>query len=204
MSTEVKFDCFLSHNSTDKNWTRAIKALIAKNGLAAWIDEDELTPGTNWQNGLENAIKGCRSVAVLVGPSGEGPWQSEEIQAALDIAAREDLRVFPVLLPGRKDSSDLSIFLRNRVHVDLRRSIEDPIGVTKLLWGITGTKPTMGEQEIGEKHLKATYEGDRLSLNFEDIEVRAILQLFADFTGMNLVASDTVRGKITLRLKGVP
>ena len=48
------------------------------------------------------------------------------------------------------------------------------------------------------------YSGDRLSLNFQDIEVRAVLQLLADFTGLNLVASDTVSGNITLRLKNVP
>ncbi|WP_338035891.1 type IV pilus secretin PilQ [Halochromatium roseum] len=48
------------------------------------------------------------------------------------------------------------------------------------------------------------FSGDRLSLNFQDIEVRAVLQLLADFTGLNLVASDTVSGSITLRLKDVP
>jgi type IV pilus assembly protein PilQ len=48
------------------------------------------------------------------------------------------------------------------------------------------------------------YEGDRLSLNFQDIEVRAVLQLLADFTGLNMVVSDTVSGRITLRLKNVP
>jgi len=48
------------------------------------------------------------------------------------------------------------------------------------------------------------YVGDRISLNFQDIEVRAVLQLLADFTGLNLVASDTVSSNITLRLKNVP
>ncbi len=48
------------------------------------------------------------------------------------------------------------------------------------------------------------YTGERLSLNFQDIEVRAVLQLLADFTGLNLVASDTVTGNVTLRLKNVP
>ena len=48
------------------------------------------------------------------------------------------------------------------------------------------------------------FEGDRLSLNFQDIEVRAVLQLLADFTGLNMVVSDTVAGRITLRLKNVP
>ena len=49
-----------------------------------------------------------------------------------------------------------------------------------------------------------TYSGQRLSLNFQDIEVRSVLQLLADFTGLNMVVSDTVGGSITLRLKDVP
>jgi type IV pilus assembly protein PilQ len=48
------------------------------------------------------------------------------------------------------------------------------------------------------------YSGEKLSLNFQNIEIRAVLQLIADFTGQNLVASDTVDGGITLRLQNVP
>jgi len=48
------------------------------------------------------------------------------------------------------------------------------------------------------------FSGERLSLNFQDIEVRSVLQLIADFTGLNVVVSDTVRGSLTLRLKNVP
>jgi type IV pilus assembly protein PilQ len=48
------------------------------------------------------------------------------------------------------------------------------------------------------------YKGERLSLNFQDIQVRSVLQLIADFTELNLVASDTVAGRITLRLQNVP
>lgn len=48
------------------------------------------------------------------------------------------------------------------------------------------------------------YVGDKLSLNFQDIDVRSVLQLIADFTNLNLVASDTVQGGITLRLQNVP
>jgi len=57
-----------------------------------------------------------------------------------------------------------------------------------------------------EEKLKARfgYRGERLSLIFQDIEVRAVLQLIADFTGKNMVTSDTVTGNITLRLKNVP
>ena len=62
---------------------------------------------------------------------------------------------------------------------------------------------TKQEQESIQKQ-KFGYTGERLSLNFQDIEVRAVLQLIADFTGLNMVASDTVTGNVTLRLKNVP
>lgn len=48
------------------------------------------------------------------------------------------------------------------------------------------------------------YRGERLSLNFQNVEVRAVLQVIADFTGLNIITSDTVTGNLTLRLKDVP
>jgi type IV pilus assembly protein PilQ len=68
---------------------------------------------------------------------------------------------------------------------------------------IVSVKPlTAAEVELHNK--KFDFTGDRLSLNFQDIEVRSVLQLIADFTSLNLVASDTVTGSITLRLDKVP
>jgi type IV pilus assembly protein PilQ len=55
-----------------------------------------------------------------------------------------------------------------------------------------------------KKRKEFIYTGEKLSLNFQDIEVRSVLQLIADFTSLNLVASDTVSGRITLRLQNVP
>lgn len=48
------------------------------------------------------------------------------------------------------------------------------------------------------------YRGERLSLNFQNVEVRAVLQVIADFTGLNIITSDSVSGNLTLRLKDVP
>ena len=61
---------------------------------------------------------------------------------------------------------------------------------------------TTQEQKLLEETQK--YTGETLSLNFQDIEVRKVLNLIADFTNLNLVASDTVGGNITLRLQDVP
>ena len=60
------------------------------------------------------------------------------------------------------------------------------------------------EEEDKRRKEKFGFTGERLSLNFQDIEVRSVLQLLADFTGLNLVVSDSVEGNLTLRLKNVP
>lgn len=72
----------------------------------------------------------------------------------------------------------------NRFILDVKPVAEDP---NKL---VQGAKPG--------------YNGEKLSLNFQNIEVRSILQVIADFTGLNIITSDTVGGSLTLRLKDVP
>jgi len=71
-----------------------------------------------------------------------------------------------------------------RFIVDVRPVVEDP---NKL---VQGNKPG--------------YAGEKLSLNFQNIDVRSVLQVIADFTGFNIITSDTVTGNLTLRLKDVP
>ncbi|MCS5563224.1 MAG: type IV pilus secretin PilQ, partial [Oleiphilaceae bacterium] len=74
----------------------------------------------------------------------------------------------------------------------------------------SGREFTVSVEELSQEEAeirreeKFPYTGEKLSLNFQDIEVRSVLQLIADFTGLNLVASDTVGGSITLRLQNVP
>ena len=68
---------------------------------------------------------------------------------------------------------------------------------------VVSVKP-LTEEELEQRRKEFAYVGDKLSLNFQDIEVRSVLQLIADFTELNLVASDTVKGNITLRLQNVP
>jgi type IV pilus assembly protein PilQ len=68
---------------------------------------------------------------------------------------------------------------------------------------VLSVKP-LSKKEAEKRRNEFTYVGERISLNFQDIQVRAVLQLIADFTELNLVASDTVSGRITLRLQNVP
>jgi type IV pilus assembly protein PilQ len=72
----------------------------------------------------------------------------------------------------------------NRFIIEVRAIQEDP---NKLVQGA-----------------KMGYKGEKLSLNFQNVEVRAVLQVIADFTGLNIITSDTVTGSLTLRLKDIP
>jgi type IV pilus assembly protein PilQ len=69
---------------------------------------------------------------------------------------------------------------------------------------VVEVKPIKAEQQAAVRKDQYGYKGEKLSLNFQNIEVRAVLQLLAEFTGLNLVTSDTVQGNVTLRLKNVP
>lgn len=86
-----------------------------------------------------------------------------------------------------------------------------PTGDYEYLAYQSGENYTIEVKEIPKEAKQATakkdefgFTGERLSLNFQDIEVRAVLQLIADFTGLNMVTSDAVTGNLTLRLKNVP
>ena len=65
-------------------------------------------------------------------------------------------------------------------------------------------KPLTKNEADKRNQDRFAYSGEKLSLNFQDIDVRSVLQLIADFTDLNLVASDSVNGSITLRLQNVP
>lgn len=86
----------------------------------------------------------------------------------------------------------------------------EPLGVYDYLAYQTDNKLTVSvkpltQDEADQRKVDSfSYTGEKLSLNFQDIDVRSVLQLIADFTDLNLVASDTVAGNITLRLQNVP
>ncbi|HWA38888.1 MAG TPA: type IV pilus secretin PilQ [Burkholderiales bacterium] len=67
---------------------------------------------------------------------------------------------------------------------------------------VVEVKPVVVDPNRGQQ--RGRYTGEKLSLNFQNVEVRAVLNVIADFTDLNLITSDTVTGNITLRLKDVP
>lgn len=147
------FDVFLSHNSKDKPTARRLKERLGERKLTVWLDEDELRPGVSWQRLLEAGIRQSRSVAVLVSDDGLGPWENEEMEAALRLAVKDGRAVIPVLLPGAPDGVELPLFLENRGWVDLRPEMAAQ-ELDRLVWGITNEKPNR-ERPSGEEATKS-------------------------------------------------
>lgn len=143
-SGEQQNDVFLSHNSKDKPLVRDLKRALVAKGLSVWLDEDELRPGMPWQQLLETGIRSSRSVIVAVGKDGIGPWEDEEIQAALILAVNNGLPVIPVLMSNIGRRPKLPMFLGNRTWVDLGAELHED-SVARLVWGITGAKPLPSE-----------------------------------------------------------
>ncbi len=155
-----KYDVFLSHNSADKPAVEELARQLVKAGIQPWLDTWNLIPGEPWQEAIEAALGKCATCAVFIGPSGSGPWQNEEMRAAIQwrVEEREDgerpFRVIPVLLPGaeRLERSRLPTFLVATTWVEFRHSLDDEQTFHRLLSGIRGHEPGPGPGQ-------AIYEG---------------------------------------------
>ncbi len=91
-----------------------------------------------------------------------------------------------MVVTGQGQYEHMAYQAGNLMTIEVRKSVEKDV------------------EELKRKGDPRAFGGERLSLNFQNIEVRAVLQLIADFTSMNLVTSDTVTGSLTLRLQNVP
>ena len=116
----------------------------------------------------------------------------DDLAQEIDVSELETQVILIALLETDKDSPLLKIYNKSKsdfstYQTDKRLTIE-----------------VMPKTDVQKDSVMEEFTGEKLSLNFQDIEVRAILQLLADFTDKNLVASDSVGGNLTLRLKNVP
>lgn len=134
------YDVFLCHNVKDKPQVLKIAKDLEARGILPWLDIHEIQPGSRWQQEMARGIEMSRSAAVLIGPSGPGPWHAAEMELINDWSARNrGRRVIPVILEGTEEDPELPGFLRVWSTVDMRTTDPDPIG--QLVWGITGQHP---------------------------------------------------------------
>ena len=143
MSSSYKYDVFLSHNSQDKPMVKELARKLVAKGLDVWLDAWKLSPGGRWQEELEQGIKDSASLVVLVGKSGLGHWENEEMFAAINAQVNNPKnRVIPVLLPGGQEEVVLDkLFLSQRTWVDFREGLDDAEALHRLVAGIKSQEP---------------------------------------------------------------
>ena len=140
--TEQQFDVFLAHSSKDKPLIRQIYRKLKEVGISPWLDEEEIAPGTKFQDEIQQAIGRIKTTAIFLGQGGLGPWQALELKSFISQCVRRDIPVIPVLLPGVEEIPEELIFLQEFHAVLFRDGIEDENALFSLEWGITGQKPT--------------------------------------------------------------
>jgi signal transduction histidine kinase len=168
-----QYDVFLSHNHADQPAVEELARRLVQAGVQPWLDTWNLIPGEPWQEAIEEALDSCATCAVFVGPSGTGPWQNEEMRAAIQRRVDErrigerPFRVIPVLLPGaeRGERSRLPSFLVATTWVEFHRSLDDEAAFHRLVCGIQGLEPGPGPGQ-------APYAGQSpyRGLQFFDVE----------------------------------
>ncbi|MFT5220067.1 MAG: type IV pilus assembly protein PilQ [Planctomycetota bacterium] len=207
--------------SVSGNQVTLILAGSDQTALAAVGSSDQASGAT--ASITETGIaKGVTNVDFMRGPNGEGRVVINLTSTSISTDVWRENNTINIELVGSQlpeelqRRMDVSDFATPISHID---SIQDGANIrmtivsngdfehlayqTDQVYTIE-VAPISKEEEEKKKKDKFGYTGERLSLNFQDIEVRSVLQLLADFTGLNLVVSDSVEGNLTLRLKNVP
>lgn len=99
-----KLDAFLSHKSSDKEAMREWRRRIEGQGLACWLDEDDLLLGDLQAGACPKGISGSGAVLACIGADGRGQFQRQEVH----LAFQRGPRVIPVLFPGAPDAINVS------------------------------------------------------------------------------------------------
>ena len=165
-----------------------------------------------------------RDVEFRRGADGEGLVQVDLSDAGIGIDVRQQGKnivvefikaSLPRNLERRLDVVDFATpvqTIETLAHGENVRMVIEPKGLWEHSAYQTDTKFILKVKPVAEdldrlangKSGRGGFKGDRLSLNFQNVDVRAVLQVIADFTGLNIITSDTVTGNLTLRLKDVP
>lgn len=189
----------------------AAAAPVASAPVSAPVSKSHAPVGRSIGNiDFQRGEQGEGNVVIqLSDPSVSPDIQEQGGKIRLDFAKTQ----LPESLRVRLDVKDFATpvqFVNASASADKASVVIEPTGYYDYLAYQAEDKLTISIKPLSQgdvekkKAERFAYSGEKLSLNFQDIDVRSVLQLIADFTDLNLVASDTVQGNITLRLQNVP
>jgi len=137
----TEFDVFLAHNSQDKPFVRAIGEELKRRNLRPWFDEDQIPPGSWFQDFIQEAIPRVKCAAIFVGPNGLGNWEILELRVFISQCINRGIPVIPVLLPGVKEIPEELWFFKELMWVRFFESVDEIEVLDNLEWGITRKHP---------------------------------------------------------------
>lgn len=207
-STSERYDVFLSHNSADKSAVEAIGKRLQEEGLRPFLDKWHLVPGTPWQEDIVNVLDQSACTAIFLGPSGEGAWQHQEMQAALNkaVRTRDDYRVIPVLLPGAEPTR-VNAFLQLRTWIDYRPGLDDAVAHRRLVSAIKGEAPDDSSYSLPDEPRPyrglERFEGEQSEFFFgRDSYIRRLIERISE-EGFVAVVGASGSGKSSLVRAGL-
>ncbi len=135
-----QYDVFLAHNSRDGDNVEIIAMALKRRNLNPWLDRWNLPPGVRFAVEIEKILPQTKSIAVLIGSSGIGPWEDMEHYAALTLFVKQQRPIIPVILPNLVTKPELPLFLSQFGWVSFK-SLDDQDALDNLQWAITGQRP---------------------------------------------------------------
>lgn len=193
-------------NSSANRAVAAAPAPVAKPAVKPYVASGKAIKGVDFQRGEQGA---GNVVIELSDPSVSPDIQDQGGKIRLNFAKTQLPEALRVRLDVKDFATPVQFVSSSSQDGSASISIE-PTGLYDYMAYQTDNKLTISVKPLSQgevdkrKSESFAYTGEKLSLNFQDIDVRSVLQLIADFTDLNLVASDTVQGNITLRLQNVP
>ncbi len=213
LSRSLNYSTALDANSLVVTLDAVPESAVKESAAVTKFAETTLTLGVQKQS--------LRDIDFRRGDNGEGRILVDLSSASTGIDIRQQGKVIivdfinttiPRNLIRRLDVVDFATPVRFVDVLDQganTRMIIEPKGLWEYSAYQTDTQFIVEVKQLKEDPNKMVqgvigYGGEKLSLNFQNVEVRAVLQVIADFTGLNIITSDTVGGSLTLRLKDVP
>ncbi|HTW75532.1 MAG TPA: type IV pilus secretin PilQ [Steroidobacteraceae bacterium] len=187
----------------------ASTASIAASGLADAGGDAPVARAIRSIDFRRSATGAAQLVVRLTDPHTPIDLKQEGSQVVVDFTGTD----LPRKLTRRYDTLDFGTpvtdFEAERVDGDARIVLDATGNFDQLAYQtddqyVVEVSPVRQTQTQSAAEVRKSYNGERLTLNFQNISVRAVLQLLADASGQNIVVSDSVSGNLTLRLQNVP
>jgi len=197
---EQDFDIFLAHNSDDKPKVRAISHGLRRRGLKPWLDEERILAGQSFQKVLQTAIPCVRAATVLIGQTGLGDWQEEEVQLLFDSCKKANKPLFLTLLPGVDEVPAELGFLKQKHWVSFHNGVHNALH--EIESGVRGTPASpffdilfcfngedIGEvREIERQLIEAQLHPWKDGVNASALQLSVLRELDKDFERISSLA----------------